>query len=80
VSGDELRDALAEVVRADRWRSDCGEATADAILAMPEMQAIRSFFEWFAHRHGSMDDMRQVLGVEARLPESVIDWVLGGPS
>jgi hypothetical protein len=49
---------------------------ADAILAMPEMQAIRSFFEWFAHRHSSTDDMRQVLDVEARLPESVIEWVL----
>jgi hypothetical protein len=36
----EFRDALVEVVRADRWRSDCGEGTADAILVMPEMQEL----------------------------------------
>jgi len=33
VSGDAFREAIIEVVRADRWRSDCGEGTADAILA-----------------------------------------------
>ena len=42
MSGEAFRDALTDVVFAGRWCSDCGEGTADAILAMPEMQAIRA--------------------------------------
>ena len=68
-----FRDAIAVAGSQPYSMTPCD---ADAILAMPEMQAIRSFFEWFAHRHSSTDDMRQVLDVEARLPESVIEWVL----
>jgi hypothetical protein len=53
---------------------------ADAVLASDEMQAIRRFCGWFAHRHGTEDDMRAVLRDEAHLPESVIRWVLDDPS
>jgi hypothetical protein len=49
---------------------------ANLILGMPEMQAIKAFCQWFAHRHGTPEDMALVLYDEAKLPMSVIDWVL----
>ena len=87
MSGDELRDVIAEVVRADRWRSDCGEGTADAILAMPEMAAIKEFLLRYAETQSAAtvgnwndsprDVLEAVLGDEG---QPVIDWVLGGAS
>ena len=44
----------------------------------PEMQAIRAFLLWFSHRHGDEQDMRDVLLNEAKLPSSVVDWVMEG--
>ena len=59
-----FRDAIAGVAFADRWRSR--EGTADAILAMPEMQAIREAAAWAIH----------VAGAEAfAMPQSVMEWV-----
>ena len=80
MSSDELRDAIVEVVRADRWRSDCGEGTADAVLAMPEMQAIRGgILALFTAYDWDRTRCAEALS-EWGFPQSVIDWVLGGPS
>ena len=52
---------------------------ADAILAMPEMEAIRVALRdltasW--HHHAGAAVLRDAY----HLPQSVIDWALGGPS
>lgn len=84
MSADAFRDAIAGVAFADRWRSDCGEGTADAILAMPEMEAIRihlylnhAIATWGQPRDPAL--VRRIMA-GCGLPESVIGWVLGGPA
>jgi hypothetical protein len=79
VSGDAFRDALTDVVFAGRWRSDCGEGTADAILAMSEMEAIRAYLGLRYRNYPEDSDVRIPMRLDG-LPESVIDWLLGGPS
>ena len=60
----EFRDAIASVI--DGWEpsglplEDC----ADRILAMPEMQAIRSVLQ------------RECFDLEDRLPQYVTDWAM----
>jgi hypothetical protein len=62
-----LRDAIAAEVWNARIHSDCGHNAADAILAMPEMQAIQEFL-----RARSFDSQCEFFG----LPTSVVDWAL----
>lgn len=56
----------------------------DAILDMPEMEAIRQFILDTAIDNGiTMNDKDHPfwrLSDGSRMPQSVIDWVLGGPS
>lgn len=79
MSGDAFRDALAEVIYVrDRYDGPAA-TTADTILAMPEMEAIRVALRdltasW--HHHAGAAVLRDAY----HLPQSVIDWVLGGPS
>jgi hypothetical protein len=89
VNGDAFRDALA--VALEFWGDDGAgvemlpdDDGADAILAMPEMQAIRThlFLTHAIAPSGLPRDPALVRRIMAGcgLPESVIDWVLGGPS
>lgn len=67
----EFRDRIAMVVYVRDRFDGPAVATADAILAMSEMVAIREAAAWAIH----------VAGAEAfSMPQSVIDWVLGDPS
>ena len=62
-----FREAIAEVIFVRDRFDGPAEVTADAILAMPEMQALREAAAWAIH----------VAGAEAfAMPESVIEWVL----
>jgi hypothetical protein len=77
VSGDELRDAIAVTGSQPYSMTPCD---ADAILAMPEMQEIREFISRMANGPSpKMDRGRRQMEIW-NLSESVIDWVLGGPS
>ena len=86
MSSDAFRDALAQAL--EFWGDDGagGEMLpdddgADAILAMPEMQAIRSFMldvTFDCVRNGDDSVWNNADGT--RVQQSVIDWVLGGPS
>ena len=78
-----FRDAIGRAISQDEpYYSEADgldlgdEMKASAVLAMPEMQAIRSAVREFVsvyHHHGP----RQVLAAAPfRLPDSVIDWVL----
>lgn len=79
MSSDELRDAIYEAVaHLARHRGPFATVMdiVDAILDMPEMEAIRNVI-WQLCEQGdwnmSSSEMLSLLG----LPESVIDWVLG---
>jgi hypothetical protein len=76
VSGDAFRDALTDVVFAGRWCTSCGIGTADDILAMPEMQAIKAVL-WHHYAQWDGSDPRPE-DMVPDLSKSVIDWVLGG--
>lgn len=73
----ELRDAIAGVVYVNTTRAadyyEEAKESADAVLAMPEMQAIR----WalgMLHKHGGAGYLE--MGLD--LPASVVAWVLEG--
>ena len=71
-----LRDALALALAVDAGESHTPEKynyPADAVLASDEMQAIRSYIEWTAHRHELLPG--EWLRRNSFLPESVIRWV-----
>ena len=82
MSGDAFRDAIAQAL--EFWGDDGAGAEmlpdddgAAAILAMPEMQAIRVALRdltasW--HHHAGAAVLRDAF----HLPQSVIDWALGG--
>jgi len=76
VSG-EFRNRIAEVIYVrDRFDAPTQD-TADAILAMPEMEEIREFISRMANGPSpKMDGGRRQMEVW-NLSESVIDWVLG---
>ena len=76
-----FRDDLADVIHddydyADPWSTqrEVEQRCAAAILAMPEMQAIRTFARESLGA-GARDDHRYFL-LKRGLPESVIAWVL----
>lgn len=82
----EFRDAIADAVaNAEAIDPDTqqtfpadAEDCADAILAMPEMQAMKRAFGADADVHASFSELsaRQWLHHVVGLPESVIEWVL----
>ena len=82
----DLRDMPINECDDDRegWIGDVHVAydlTADALLAMPEMQAIRSALLAFANNESAqwgdstLDDVRWRLA-RRHVPETVIEWVL----
>ncbi len=77
MSGDAFRDALTDVVFAGRWYTSYADY-ADAILAMPEMAAIRACLGLRYGNYPEDSDVRILMRLDG-LPESVIDWVIGGP-
>lgn len=97
MSGDAFRDRITEVIHeSDLYVRDSDDGilgaglTSEAILAIPEMEAIRSCIYDLASLHYNdgypaikpeqVDRLRAGLAAGGGLPESVIDWVLGGPS
>jgi hypothetical protein len=78
VSG-EFRDRITEVIYVRDRYDGLASTTADAILAMPEMQAIRKAL---FSAYETIDQITPILEVEwlwgVGLPQSVIDWVLDG--
>lgn len=83
---DTFRDAICEEINglavgsgyyATRVAWDEAREAGAAILAMPEMQAIKQFISRMANPHApKMDRGKRQMEVWG-LPESVIDWVLG---
>ena len=76
----ELRDAISKVVH-DRWWSpdmdaDEAAALANAVLAMPELQAIRKALHEVAGQRGYYDLAESLADLD--LPPSVVAWVLDG--
>lgn len=81
MSDDELCDALGKIAVDAAFNN---EHVGLAILAMPEMEAIRThlFFTHVIAPSGLPRDpalLRRIMA-GCGLSESVIDWVLGGPS
>jgi hypothetical protein len=90
VSGQAFRNAIAaQVIRdygpyEDRNGIDASVHSADYILAMPEMQAIKAALRHLAviRCHGTNNDWRnevalgRALGDHYPLPASVIEWVV----
>ena len=72
----EFRDAIAAALAQPYCANAVSFYEASSVLAMPEMQAIRKFFGWYAHRHGTKADMWEQLTVEAQLPENVAHWIM----
>ncbi len=65
----DLRDAMITRLRALPFMgAEAAAEDADAILAMPEMQAIREWMRWAFDAVGTNAD-------EPSLPDSVIVWV-----
>ena len=79
-----MTDAFRDALAAALW--DGGdlnsELMADSILAMPEMQAIRTYLRSEAEFGLDTPEGQRWyrLTMASRLPESVVRWVLGGPS
>jgi hypothetical protein len=73
-----FRDAIA--VRCAAKSGPSPWKKADAVLAMPEMQAIRKALRVDADLHSIVADMTPAewLRKIVRLPQSVIAWVLDG--
>lgn len=78
---DALRNRIAEVAWASRPRpggaayQHGGVSTADAFLAMPEMQEIKEFISRMANGPSAAMRGRRLLKVWG-LSDSVIDWAL----
>lgn len=71
-----LRDAISDEV--DTSSNAAAYRTADAVLAMPEMQAIRTALRSLAaHRVQVVPEEAADWFAALNLPQSVIDWVLG---
>jgi hypothetical protein len=76
-----FRDALGRAatgLSALRTIDDDSQAAGDAILAMPEMQAISAFILWVAGQWQYETDrtIAECLMDEGHLPENVVEWVL----
>lgn len=70
-----LRDAISDEV--DTSSNAAAYRTADAVLAMPEMQAIRTALRSLAaHRVQVVPEEAADWFAALNLPQSVIDWVL----
>lgn len=84
IVSDEFRDAVADVVASASGPGWWG-AAADAVLAMPEMQAVRLQFLHMANdleggcndhdNHGSRHPGGVRWWASDHLPSSVLDWV-----
>ena len=71
-----LRDAISDEV--DTSSNAAAYRTADAVLAMPEMQAIRTALRSLAaYRVQVVPEEAADWFAALNLPQSVIDWVLG---
>ncbi len=71
-----LRDAISDEV--DTSSNAAAYRTADAVLAMPEMEAIRQALRSLAaHRVQVVPEEAADWFAALNLPQSVIDWVLG---
>ena len=71
-----LRDAISDEV--DTSSNAAAYRTADAVLAMPEMEAIRTALRSLAaHRVQVVPEEAADWFAALNLPQSVIDWVLG---
>ncbi len=71
-----LRDAISDEV--DTSSHAAAYRTADAVLAMPEMEAIRTALRSLAaHRVQVVPEEAADWFAALNLPQSVIDWVLG---
>lgn len=79
----EFRDAIAAAIEAgDGSYVGVFRPDADSVLAMPEMEAIRRlirFHYWLDDGTATPQDAAVALR-EFPVPDSVIDWVLGGES
>jgi hypothetical protein len=70
-----LRDAISDEV--DTSSNAAAYRTADAVLAMPEMEAIRQALRSLAaHRVQVVPEEAADWFAALNLPQSVIDWVL----
>ena len=70
-----LRDAISDEV--DTSSNAAAYRTADAVLAMPEMEAIRTALRSLAaHRVQVVPEEAADWFAALNLPQSVIDWVL----
>lgn len=67
MSGSEFRDVLERAIDLPARES---HDAAVAVLSTPEMQAIRRALRLCAFEEGALT------GIDARLPASVIEWVL----
>ncbi len=77
-----FRDAIAERCAAKSGPSPWNKA--DAVLDMPEMQAIRQWLRGFGmdgtnHDH-CCDQCLSMMGEKYGVPDSVIAWVMDGDS
>ena len=74
-----LRDAISDEV--DTSSNAAAYRTADAVLAMPEMEAIRTALRSLAaHRVQVVPEEAADWFAALNLPQSVIDWVLAKDS
>jgi hypothetical protein len=80
-----FKDAIIQAVRDAAWWDDQEGTIADsgdAVLDMPEMQAICKALHGMAWDHGAClnaDHVRDQLR-QYHVPEHVIDWVLAEPT
>jgi hypothetical protein len=84
VSGNAFRDRIAEVIYVRDRFDGPAQDTADAILAMPEMKAIKEALMIAAWLRKDVGLVLNATDREAlrdmNLSETVIDWALGDPS
>ena len=74
-----LRDAISDEV--DTSSNAAAYRTADAVLAMPEMEAIRTALRSLAaHRVQVVPEEAADWFAALNLPQSVIDWLMGPAS
>lgn len=79
----DLRTKLAQRIEAGTsdWSPTAATAAeaddiVDAVLATSELTAIFDFLDWFAHRHGGTAEYAAVLRDDAKLPESVVTFMV----
>lgn len=75
--GDAIANTVSLAMQKDSRRWEQELAVTSAMLAMPEMQAIRAALRSLTAEHGFGADLRQRLILERHVPASVIEWVMG---